>query len=71
MLLWRTCPHCLTELARFYNLHCPPLDWATWKDLSRLPTLLAVSIMEKSIACRLLHSDGFNLAPFLNVAALR
>jgi hypothetical protein len=69
VLLWRTCPHCLTVLARFRNLHCPPLDWATWKDLFRFPTLLTVSIMAKSIACRLFHSDGFNLAPFLNVTA--
>ncbi|KAG1875941.1 hypothetical protein C8R48DRAFT_759391 [Suillus tomentosus] len=53
---------------RLVNLRCPPLDWAAWKDLSMLPTLLTVWIHGK-----VLHpfgSDDFNLALSLKVTNL-
>lgn len=53
---------------RLVNLRCPPLDWAAWKDLSMLPTLLTVWIHGK-----VLHpfgSDDFNLALSLKVTDL-
>jgi len=31
---------------QFVTLSCPPLDWAAWKHLSNLPTLVEVGICE-------------------------
>ncbi|KIK36793.1 hypothetical protein CY34DRAFT_16145 [Suillus luteus UH-Slu-Lm8-n1] len=56
---------------RLVTLSCPPLDWAAWKYLSDLPSLLRVSVREPRSASRWsLDPDIVNFAPFLNVTTL-
>ncbi|KAG2750219.1 hypothetical protein P692DRAFT_20873173 [Suillus brevipes Sb2] len=56
---------------RLVTLSCPPLDWAAWKYLSGLPSLLRVSVREPRSASRWsLDRDIVNFAPFLNVTTL-
>lgn len=56
---------------RLITLSCLPLDWAAWKHLSNLPSLLKVSVREPRSASRWsLDRDIVNLAPFLNVTTL-
>ncbi|KAG2036057.1 hypothetical protein BDR03DRAFT_921945 [Suillus americanus] len=56
---------------RLVTLSCPPLDWAAWKHLSDLPSLLKVSVREPRSASRWsLNQDIVNFAPFLNVTTL-
>ncbi|KAG1778347.1 hypothetical protein EV702DRAFT_1278054 [Suillus placidus] len=60
----RLCKHLVT-------LSCPTLNWAAWKHLSNLPTLLTVSIVEARIAPPWSLEQGIiNFSPFLNVTAL-
>ncbi|KAG2348264.1 hypothetical protein BDR05DRAFT_508294 [Suillus weaverae] len=60
----RLCKHLVT-------LSCPTLDWAAWKHLSNLPTLLTVSIVEARIAPPWSLEQGIvNFSPFLNVTAI-
>ncbi|KAG1869390.1 hypothetical protein DFJ58DRAFT_765820 [Suillus subalutaceus] len=55
------------------TLCCPPLDWAAWRHISNLPTLLTVEINEP---CRAppshwpLGRDTHNFAPFCNLTGL-
>ncbi|KAG2148772.1 hypothetical protein DEU56DRAFT_782106 [Suillus clintonianus] len=56
---------------RLVRLSCPPLDWAAWKHLSNLPTLLGVQIDAKRSAFLWpLERDMFNSSPFLNLRDL-
>ncbi|KAG1742802.1 hypothetical protein EDB19DRAFT_596426 [Suillus lakei] len=56
---------------RLVTLSCLPLDWAAWKHLSNLPSLLKVSVREPRSASRWsLDRDIVNFAPFLNVTTL-
>ncbi|KAG2119628.1 uncharacterized protein F5147DRAFT_832332 [Suillus discolor] len=56
---------------RLVTLSCPPLDWAAWKHLSDLPSLLKVSVYEPRNASRWsLDRDIVNFAHFLNVTNL-
>ncbi|KAG2130700.1 hypothetical protein DEU56DRAFT_914696 [Suillus clintonianus] len=54
---------------RLVNLSCAPLDWAAWKHLSNIPTLLTVTI--KGEFPSLLKRDSFKFAPFLKLTALK
>jgi len=54
---------------RLKDLTCPELDYAAWKHLSKLPTLVAVSITP-GLSKVLLDWDHVNFAPFLNVTTL-
>lgn len=53
---------------RLVTLYCPPLDWAAWKHLSNLPTLLSVAISGE-VLCPL-DTDNFIFTRFLNVTTL-
>ncbi|KAG1777978.1 hypothetical protein EV702DRAFT_205118 [Suillus placidus] len=53
---------------RLVTLYCPPLDWATWKHLSNLPTLLSVTICGE-VLCPL-DTDNFVFTRFLNITTL-
>ncbi|KAG2137866.1 uncharacterized protein EDB93DRAFT_1166399 [Suillus bovinus] len=53
---------------RLVTLYCPPLDWAAWKHLSNLPTLLSVAICGE-VRCPL-DTDNFIFTHFLNITAL-
>ncbi|KAG1733807.1 hypothetical protein EDB19DRAFT_1729676 [Suillus lakei] len=53
---------------RLVTLYCPPLDWAAWKHLSNLPTLLSVAICGE-VMCPL-DTDNFVFTRFLNITAL-
>ncbi|KAG1839282.1 hypothetical protein C8R48DRAFT_782131 [Suillus tomentosus] len=56
---------------RLVTLSCLPLDWAAWKHLSDLPSLLKVSVCEPRSASRWsLDRDIVNFAHFLNVTTL-
>ncbi|KAG2148797.1 hypothetical protein DEU56DRAFT_81239 [Suillus clintonianus] len=56
---------------RLVRLSCPPLDWAAWKHLSDLPTLLGVRIDANRRAFLWpLERDIVNLSPFLNLKDL-
>ncbi|KAG2336703.1 hypothetical protein BDR05DRAFT_1005635 [Suillus weaverae] len=67
----------LSDRVRFckqlVTLFCPPLDWAAWKHLSNLPTLVEVEIRE---VCGYgappwpLDWHIINFSPFLNVTVL-
>ncbi|KAG2148774.1 hypothetical protein DEU56DRAFT_909088 [Suillus clintonianus] len=53
------------------SLSCPPLDWAAWKHLSNLPTLLGVQIdTTRSAFPWPLERDMVNSSPFLNLRDL-
>ncbi|KAG1749498.1 hypothetical protein EDB19DRAFT_2036448 [Suillus lakei] len=53
------------------SLSCPLLDWAAWKHLSNLPTLLRVDIEEaRGVPPWPLERDIINFSPFRNVTAL-
>ncbi|KAG2139126.1 uncharacterized protein EDB93DRAFT_1230588 [Suillus bovinus] len=56
---------------RLVTLSCPMLDWATWKHLSSLPTLLELSIDQ---GCNdppsLLKQDIVDLSPFLSITTI-
>lgn len=64
------------------TLSCPPLDWAAWKHLSNLPTLLRVTIYNDNQAPSESLSDlnsevpfpsnlnDITVGPFLNLTAL-
>ncbi|KAG2048324.1 hypothetical protein BDR06DRAFT_962834 [Suillus hirtellus] len=56
---------------RLVTLSCPMLDWATWKHLSCLPTLLNLEI-DQGYDSRpsLSKQDIVNLSPFLNITTL-
>lgn len=52
-------------------LCCPPLDWAAWRHISNLPTLLTVEISDSHRAPRWpLGQDTHNLAIFRNLTGL-
>ncbi|KAG2151299.1 hypothetical protein DEU56DRAFT_544628 [Suillus clintonianus] len=57
---------------RLVTLSCPPFDWATWKDLSNLPSLLKVYVRGPPHRTPTLPFDRtmVNLAPFINVTNL-
>ncbi|KAG2148799.1 hypothetical protein DEU56DRAFT_81322 [Suillus clintonianus] len=56
---------------RLVRLSCPSLDWAAWKHLSDLPTLLGVQIdANRSAFLWPLERDIVNLSPFLNLKDL-
>ncbi|KAG1763395.1 hypothetical protein EDD22DRAFT_969449 [Suillus occidentalis] len=56
------------------TLSCPPLDWAAWKHLSNLPTLMEVGIREvrKEFGAPLWPLDRHiaNFTPFFNLTVL-
>ncbi|KAG1802542.1 uncharacterized protein BJ212DRAFT_1397295 [Suillus subaureus] len=55
------------------TLSCPPLDWAAWKHLSNLPTLVEVGICEvrgHGAPPWPLDRHIVNFSPFLNLTAL-
>lgn len=53
------------------TLSCPPLDWATWRHISNLPTLLTVDISEPRRVPRWPSGrDTHNFAPFHNLTGL-
>lgn len=53
---------------RLVTLYCPPIDWAAWKHLSNLPTLLSVTISGE-VLCPL-DMDNFPFTRFLNITTL-
>ncbi|KAG1733818.1 hypothetical protein EDB19DRAFT_2041102 [Suillus lakei] len=57
---------------RLVTLSGPPVDWAAWKHLSSLPSLLKVEIREspRRAPSELLHQDMVNFAPFVNITSL-
>ncbi|KAG2146003.1 uncharacterized protein EDB93DRAFT_496801 [Suillus bovinus] len=56
---------------RLVTLSCLPLDWAAWKHLSDLPSLLKVSVRELRSAFRWsLNRDIVNFTHFPNVTTL-
>ncbi|KAG1791775.1 hypothetical protein EV424DRAFT_1649764 [Suillus variegatus] len=55
---------------RLVTLHCPIIDWATWKHLSHLPTLLELDIDQRyDDTPSLSNQDIVNLS-FLNITSL-
>jgi hypothetical protein len=53
------------------TLSCPPLDWAAWRHISNLPTLLTVDISEPYGTSHWPLSPGtHNFAPFHNLTGL-
>ncbi|KAG2053276.1 hypothetical protein BDR06DRAFT_956851 [Suillus hirtellus] len=55
---------------RLVTLSCPMLDWATWKHLSHLPTLLSLEIEQgRNDSPSLPKQDIVNLS-FLNITSL-
>ncbi|KAG1873177.1 hypothetical protein F4604DRAFT_777250 [Suillus subluteus] len=53
------------------TLHCPPLDWAAWRHISNLPTLLTVEISDSRRALHWpLGRDTHNFATFRNLTGL-
>ncbi|KAG1733816.1 hypothetical protein EDB19DRAFT_1999890 [Suillus lakei] len=66
----------LSDSVRFCNrlvtLSSPPVDWAAWKHLSSLPSLLRVEIRKPPYDAPSgpLHWDMINFAPFVNVTSL-
>ncbi|KAG1733822.1 hypothetical protein EDB19DRAFT_1911383 [Suillus lakei] len=57
---------------RLVTLSGPPVDWAAWKHLSSLPSLLRVEIRKPpyDASSGPLHWDTINFAPFVNVTSL-
>lgn len=56
---------------RLVTLSCLPLDWASWKHLSDLPSLLKVSVCEPRSASRWPTDwDITNFTPFRNITTL-
>ncbi|OAX37562.1 hypothetical protein K503DRAFT_226742 [Rhizopogon vinicolor AM-OR11-026] len=51
------------------HLQCSPLDCASWKHLSNLPTLVTVTISEEYYSLQL-DPDNVNFAPFVNITCL-
>ncbi|KAG1869392.1 hypothetical protein DFJ58DRAFT_765857 [Suillus subalutaceus] len=53
------------------NLYCPPLNWAAWRHISNLPTLLTVEISDLPRDHRWpLGRDTHNFAHFRNLTSL-
>ncbi|KAG1749463.1 hypothetical protein EDB19DRAFT_2036424 [Suillus lakei] len=54
------------------TLYCPPLDWAAWKHLSDLPTLVEVGVREVRghVTPPWPLEHIVNFSPFLNITAL-
>ncbi|KAG1727430.1 hypothetical protein EDB19DRAFT_2042862 [Suillus lakei] len=64
---------CIRLCKRLVTLSCAPLDWAAWKHLSNLPTLLAVTIDERwkqVVPSSLGLDNNIKFGPFLNLTTL-